>query len=164
MNFLDDELIKFLILLIIVVAIIFCIRVFFKIIIFIFSKIYLKNKLLNKKNIVRTAPNAAIFKKEEDELSRSIKQYRNENEKLIFENVQKINEEFEEKVRDIEQSDRIIGIVKPIGFWTSLILGDQLTEILGKAKALNSRSKKGFWISMLETQAKNTVRKGNLIR
>ena len=46
----------------------------------------------------------------------------------------------------------IVDIVKPIGFWTSLILGEKLTYLIQSAQVLNKRGNKGFWVSMVEAK------------
>jgi hypothetical protein len=47
---------------------------------------------------------------------------------------------------------KIVDIVKPVGFWTSMILGQKLTYLVSSAKLMNDNSKKGFWVSMVEAQ------------
>ena len=46
----------------------------------------------------------------------------------------------------------IVDIVKPIGFWTSMILGQKLTYLIQSAQVLNKRGDKGFWASMIEAK------------
>ncbi len=47
---------------------------------------------------------------------------------------------------------KIVDIVKPIGFWTSMILGQKLTYLIQSAQIINKRGKQGFWVSMIEAQ------------
>ncbi len=47
---------------------------------------------------------------------------------------------------------KIVDIVKPVGFWTSMILGQKLTYLVSSAKLMNDNSNKGFWVSMVEAQ------------
>lgn len=47
---------------------------------------------------------------------------------------------------------QIVDIVKPIGFWTSMILGQKLTYLVQSAQTLNKRGDKGFWASMIEAK------------
>jgi len=164
MNISCDELAKVFILIIALLFIILTlIRLVFKIILAISLKIYFKNKMANKKS--KMAPNSAILKNDEELL-------RNKNKEngVLFnlDEIQGINKNLKNNMEmldrmdennDIEVNNRIVGIVRPVGFWTSLILGDQLGELLNKAKTLSSRSKKGFWISMLETQTKISLKK-----
>lgn len=55
-----------------------------------------------------------------------------------------------------EQEERnklnIVDIVKPIGFWTAMILGQKLTYLIQSAQVINKRSQKGFWVSMIEAK------------
>jgi hypothetical protein len=46
----------------------------------------------------------------------------------------------------------IVDVVKPIGFWTSMILGQKLTFLIQSAQTINQRDKKGFWVSMIEAK------------
>ncbi len=50
---------------------------------------------------------------------------------------------------------QIVDIVRPVGFWTSMVLGQKLTYLVSSAKLMNqSDEKKGFWTSMVEAQAR----------
>lgn len=46
----------------------------------------------------------------------------------------------------------IVDIVKPVGFWTSVILGQKMTYLIQSAQIINKRGQKGFWVSMIEAQ------------
>jgi hypothetical protein len=46
----------------------------------------------------------------------------------------------------------IVDFVKPVGFWTSMILGQKLTYLIQSANVLNKRGNKGFWVSMIEAK------------
>ena len=55
---------------------------------------------------------------------------------------------------EIERPE-IVDIVKPVGFWTSMVLGQKLTYLVSSAKLMNqSDATKGFWTSMVEAQAR----------
>ncbi len=60
----------------------------------------------------------------------------------------------EEKERDRQELNEIniVDIVKPVGFWTSMILGQKLTYLIQSAQMLNKRGDKGFWASMIEAK------------
>lgn len=47
---------------------------------------------------------------------------------------------------------KIVDIVKPVGFWTSMILGQKLTYLVSAAQIINKRSQRGFWVSMVEAK------------
>jgi biopolymer transport protein ExbB/TolQ len=47
---------------------------------------------------------------------------------------------------------KIVDIVKPVGFWTSMILGQKLTYLIQSAQVINKRDKQGFWVSMIEAK------------
>lgn len=52
------------------------------------------------------------------------------------------------------EKPEIVDIVKPVGFWTSMVLGQKLTYLVSSAKLMNDNSKKGFWTSMVEAEAR----------
>jgi hypothetical protein len=54
--------------------------------------------------------------------------------------------------REETQQVEIVDFVKPIGFWTSMILGQKLTYLIQSAQVLNKRDNKGFWVSMIEAK------------
>ncbi len=47
---------------------------------------------------------------------------------------------------------KIVDVVKPVGFWTSMILGQKLTYLIQSAQIINKNANKGFWVSMIEAQ------------
>jgi predicted signal transduction protein with EAL and GGDEF domain len=68
--------------------------------------------------------------------------------------VQKMpNPALEENRAELEEV-KIVDIVKPVGFWTSVILGQKLTYLVSSAQLMNKNSRKGFWVSMIEAQEK----------
>jgi len=66
--------------------------------------------------------------------------------------------EFEQELR-LAGKGRVVDIVKPIGFWTSLILGQKLSYLVNRASVINDREHEGFWVSMIEAQSRGIGRK-----
>lgn len=66
----------------------------------------------------------------------------------------------EEQELDREEMGKvtIVDIVKPVGFWTSMILGQKLTYLIQSAQVLNKRGDKGFWASMIEAKEREAGR------
>lgn len=66
----------------------------------------------------------------------------------------------EEQELDREEMNKvtIVDIVKPVGFWTSMILGQKLTYLIQSAQVLNKRGDKGFWASMIEAKEREAGR------
>lgn len=62
----------------------------------------------------------------------------------------------QEKEQEPEfERPQIVDLVKPVGFWTSMVLGNKLTYLVSSAKLMNNAdNKKGFWTSMVEAQAR----------
>ena len=53
---------------------------------------------------------------------------------------------------------KIVDIVKPVGFWTSMILGQKMTYLIQSAQIINKRNKQGFWVSMIEAKEREAGR------
>lgn len=101
------------------------------------------------------------YEKEEDEILRQIPKahsavranniakarqaQNNGNYELVASNEQKKEQEELNEVK-------IVDMVKPVGFWTSVILGQKLTYLINSAQIINKRGKQGFWVSMIEAQ------------
>lgn len=63
-----------------------------------------------------------------------------------------IESEDQKLAKEERNQTQIVDIVKPIGFWTSMILGQKLTYLVQSAQMLNKRGDKGFWASMIEAK------------
>ncbi|MDR3290447.1 MAG: hypothetical protein LBT02_04190 [Rickettsiales bacterium] len=60
-------------------------------------------------------------------------------------------------VKKAEES--IVGFAKPVGFWSSLLLGGKITEVFDKAKNASLKDdSKSFWASVAEAQAKENAK------
>ena len=68
-----------------------------------------------------------------------------------------ISEEQELEKEEMGRTE-IVDIVKPVGFWTSMILGQKLTYLIQSAKTINNRKDKGFWASMIEAKEREAGR------
>lgn len=137
------------------IATIFVIRIIIKLILSYFVHKYhsIKNKRLEKKYKKENLPNEdEILKSQKKEKEQKLSQLRN---------VERINspaQEFEQNLR-LQDKGKVVDIAKPIGFWTSLILGQKLTYLVNRANVINSREQKGFWVSMMEAQSRGMGRK-----
>lgn len=114
-------------------------------------KKYRKRKS-DEKEEKRTEP---VVPKTDEELSKVHNKHR-------LKNVQRLPStrarEFDEDMDYGREYSRVVDVVKPIGFWTSLILGQKLSHLVNRAHVLNSREHKGFWVSMVEAQARGAGR------
>lgn len=68
-----------------------------------------------------------------------------------------LSEDQELEKKELNQVD-IVDIIKPVGFWTSMILGQKLTYLIQSAQMLNKRGDKGFWASMIEAKERSAGR------
>ena len=46
----------------------------------------------------------------------------------------------------------IVGIVKPIGYWTSLIMGQRVTSLMQQADILKEQNDAGYWVNMMHAR------------
>ncbi len=131
-------------------------RIVFKVLLHFAKKKY--QKLKNIKKLFKSNKN---FNTEDSELLRKLdipqahsavraqnmtaKNNQNQSYELIPSNEQQI-------AKEEMNETKIVDIVKPIGFWTSMILGQKLTYLIQSAQVINKRDRQGFWVSMIEAQ------------
>lgn len=46
----------------------------------------------------------------------------------------------------------IVGMVKPIGYWTSLIMGQRVTSLMQQADILREQNDSGYWVNMMHAR------------
>ena len=46
----------------------------------------------------------------------------------------------------------IVGIVKPIGYWTSLIMGQRVSYLMQQANILKEQNDAGYWVTMMHAR------------
>lgn len=101
----------------------------------------IKEKIKNKRLKFEPKADEELMKVKEDELSIS---------RPVVERMPATIEQEQER-SELSQTT-IVDIVKPVGFFTSMILGQKLTYLVSSAKLMNQNSHKGFWVSMVEAQ------------
>jgi len=104
------------------------------------------------------------YNKEEDELLKSREdipiahsqaradKLKNLKNNKVSQNYQLMHSEEQMLEKEEMSKGNIVDVVKPIGFWTSMILGQKLTFLIQSAQIINKRDKQGFWVSMIEAQ------------
>ena len=116
--------------------------------------------------VIKNAAKKAIpnkmrrYKKSEETLKRNIEIPRSQSDLQAERLMQADNAHGSYELMDAEEQDHehelnqseIVDFVKPVGFWTSVILGQKLTYLVQSAQALNKRGNKGFWVSMIEAK------------
>jgi len=75
-----------------------------------------------------------------------------------------ITSDEQDKEKEAMNKVAIVDIVKPIGFWTSMILGQKLTYLIQSAQIINKRGNQGFWVSMIEAQEQAAGREHGRMR
>ena len=103
------------------------------------------------------------FKKEDedlmrkkDELPRSISEMKEEARRKASQQQSGVSAGYElmpseEQEKEVDEV-KVVDLVKPVGFWTSMIFGQKLTYLISSAQIINQRSHKGFWVSMIEAK------------
>ncbi|MBU6339649.1 MAG: hypothetical protein KGQ36_06760 [Rickettsiales bacterium] len=124
-----------------------------------------KNLKKIKKLAKKTYPKKKNYLKEEEELKREKIEFPKAHSEIKAEMRAKGNranngsyELIPSKEQELYKEDlnnvEIVDIVKPVGFWTAMILGQKLTYLIHSAQILNKRGDKGFWASMIEAKEK----------
>jgi hypothetical protein len=136
---------------------------------FLLNKAYKRYLLLKEKSKKLIFSSKKNFRKEDEELLRKKseipKAHSQVKAELRASGFQKPNNSYEvipSRDQEMEKQDlndvQIVDIVKPIGFWTSMILGQKLTYLIQSAQVLNKRGNKGFWVSMIEAKEREAGR------
>ena len=152
---------------IITLSVIFLIRVVINVILLILINKYqkigkkIKNKLKNKKNKFYKKSDEELFRYREEQkipddffpkahsqIKAEIKAKKQQNSHSF----EIIESEQQRITKQQENKPQIVDFVKPVGFWTAMILGQKLTYLIQSAQILNKRNDKGFWASMIEAK------------
>ncbi len=133
-----------------------------------YQKLHIKFKL-KKENFAKFKSKKSFLPKEDEELFRK-KAQSGKSGKIEFpkahseikaelrkqrqrQDSYEIIESQEQRLSNEElNSIEIVDFVRPIGYWTSMVLGKKLTYLIQSAQILNKRGDKGFWASMIEAQ------------
>lgn len=136
---------------------------------FFLNRAYQHYQKLKKVSKEKLFPDKKNFLKEEEELMKikaGLPRAHSEvKAELMASKNQNQGQGYEVMVSEEQQLDKeemskvtIVDFVKPIGFWTSMILGQKLTYLIQSAQALNKRGDKGFWASMIEAKEREAGR------
>jgi hypothetical protein len=151
--YLKEAIITIVVLFVIALVFIVLVRLFFKIMLF-----FLMKKYRHYKEKFKLKREEKFFRKEEEALQ---KDKVKEEEKFKSLELMDISEEEKDRIKegikqDIEEG-RIVGVAEPVGFWTSLILGQKLTFLVNQAHAMEKEGK-GFWVAMVNAHARSQER------
>jgi FtsZ-interacting cell division protein ZipA len=67
------------------------------------------------------------------------------------------NQEHQQNQEHEEYQEKIVGIVKPQGYWTNRIFGERFSTIL----AMSKQSKTGFWTTLVELNRAGNAKNNN---
>lgn len=104
---------------------------------------YLKRNDLGRKEDIYVPTSAD----HEDELMRNKNLEKKKAYEEIYVNVQKIGNKGQ-SIEDLEKifsEKEIVGIVKNVGYWTSLVMGDKVTNMMQYADELKKQNSNGYW-------------------
>lgn len=148
--------------LLVVIFLVVLLSIFLIRLIFMISFLFAKKKYasLKAKASLVFKKSEKKFKKTDEELLRKIEIPRAHSEtraskigkEPASESYELIPSEEQQLAKEEMNQVNIVDIVKPIGFWTSMILGQKLTYLINSAQIINKRGRKGFWVSMIEAQ------------
>lgn len=103
-----------------------------------------KDKVDN--NYIPSSRNDILYRDKDVE-----KQKEQEVKKQQLQNVKRLPKINEDNI-DLEPNynkKEIVGIVKPIGYWTSLIMGQRVVGLMQHAEKLKEQNDNGYWVNML---------------
>ncbi len=137
------------------------------VLIFLLNQAYKRYMLLKKAGKKIISSSKKKFRKEDEELMRKKDEIPRAHSAVKAELMERGSQNgsyeiIESQDREFEKQEmnsiNIVDIVKPIGFWTSMILGQKLTYLIQSAQVLNKRGDKGFWASMIEAKEREAGR------
>ncbi len=159
---------KILLILVAIFIGVFCLIIVVRIVFFFLLKHAISRYENLKKAAKKIIPKSKKYIKEEEELMRRKDEIPKANSVLKEEarlrkqaqsgTYELIKSEEQELEKEEMNSMNIVDIVKPIGFWTSMILGQKLTYLIQSAQVINKREKQGFWVSMIEAKEREAGR------
>lgn len=103
---------------------------------------------INEQSPYRAKPKP--FKSDKDHLSKDRIQ-----EKKIQEELENSVSKYNPrgiKLDSVEQQIEIVGVAKPVGFWSRFVMNQKIGFIVARA-GLQSDSKKGYWENLIKAQA-----------
>ena len=130
----------------IIIVGIFVIRIVFGLIMFCIIKKYNKKQTIKNKRKVKIYKNTTP--KTDEELAIV---HKNNVKKIGIYGQENYNEQYNNYLLN-QQQTKIVGIVKPIGKWTKLILGQRVVGLMQHATLLKQQNSQGYWVNMIHSQ------------
>lgn len=127
------------------ILLIFVIRGILELIIYISYKNYQE---LKKKTQQYFPKNQKKYVKEEEELKRYKDEIPKAHSRTKMEKKLKETEAQYQKIQDDilqEEEEKIVGVVKPIGFWTAKIFGERIATVIAQAESMKKGESTKFW-------------------
>ncbi|MFM7557680.1 MAG: hypothetical protein ACKO46_03810, partial [Alphaproteobacteria bacterium] len=65
---------------------------------------------------------------------------------------------YQKMVDDIlqEEEEKVVGVVKPVGFWTSKIFGERIATIIAQAESMKKGESTKFWQNFVKASRVQT--------
>jgi hypothetical protein len=127
-------------------ALIFIIRYILEYIIYKSAQNYKKLKKHSQKILTSKSPKK--FDKVDEELFRKKTEIPKSHSQTKAENAsKKLEQQYQIIEENLEQEDeeKIIGVAKPIGFWTRKIFGERIATVMAQAESLKKGQSTKFW-------------------
>ncbi|NBX52955.1 MAG: hypothetical protein EBT63_04830 [Proteobacteria bacterium] len=143
----ESLILKFLIIacgfLICCVVLIFLIRSILELIIYFSYKNYQKLKSKSQKLFPKTSKK---FDKVDEELSRKKLEIPKAHSQTRAENIQRsFQSEYQILNENSFEEEKIVGIAKPLGFWTRKIFGERIATVIAQAESMKKGESTKFW-------------------
>lgn len=107
----------------------------------------LRPKESNSDNYVPSSRNDVLYRDKDIEKRKEVEAQKINNVKRL----PKLNEESLDLEPNYNKKN-IVGIVKPIGYWTSLIMGQKVVGLMQHAEMLKEQNDSGYWVNMVHSQ------------
>lgn len=138
------------------ILLIFVIRGILELIIYISYKNYQDLKKKTQQYFPKSKKN---FTKEEEELKR----YKDEIPKAhsqtkMEKKLKEAEAQYQKMVDDIlqEEEEKIVGVAKPVGFWTAKIFGERIATIIAQAESMKNGESTKFWQNFVKASRAQT--------
>lgn len=94
--------------------------------------------------------NDVLYRDKDLEKKKEYMMQKQQEAKLV--NVQRLPSEREVEPEINYNKKNIVGIVKPIGYWTSLVMGQKVIGLMQHAEILRQQNDSGYWVNMIHAQ------------
>ena len=109
----------------------------------------IRPKEANNNTYIPSNSNDVLFRDKDIEKKKELEAIEQQKQQNIG-TVQRLPKVVEQQI-DYNKKN-IVGMVKPIGYWTSLIMGQRVTYLMQQANVLREQNDAGYWVNMMHVR------------